>query len=351
MRLNIHLILKRVERCGLIACSGWRRFRPIQRGEGRRMDLVGVGYCSWDYVCVVPEIPIDGKIQITDSLEQGGGPSATAIVAAQRLGARTAFVGTVGDDDSGRKILREFQAEGVDVAAVVTRQNAKSAVSYCWAARESGQRSIAWMHSTAKPLSVTEVDEVLICSARVLHLDGHQTGAAIHAARVARAAGVTVCLDAGTLVPEIDSILENVDIVIASETFAEKYTGEASEEKQLRALMRHGARWAVVTSGSKGSVGFDGKNWVRMPAFRVEAIDTTGAGDVYHGAFLRRYLDGVSLGECMRFASGAAALKCGALGGRTGIPTLAVLEAFLKNAQPQLQPYQDNHELSFSMQS
>ncbi|MDR1280760.1 MAG: PfkB family carbohydrate kinase [Opitutaceae bacterium] len=330
---------------------------PAVNGISGYADIVGVGYCSWDYLCVVPRIPTDGKIQIADSLEQGGGPSATAIVAAQRLGARTAFAGTVGDDESGRKILREFQAEGVNVAAVVTRQGAKSAVSYCWAAREggegreAGQRSIAWTHGSARPLSATEVNESLIRSARVLHLDGHQTGAAIHAARVARAAGVTVCLDAGTVVPGIDSILENTDIVIASESFAANYTGEVLREPQLRGLMRHGARWAVVTAGSEGSIGFDGKDFCRMPAFRVEAIDTTGAGDVYHGAFLRRYLDGVSLGECMRFASGAAALKCGALGGRTGIPAPAALEAFLKNAQPQPQLCKDNHELSFSMQS
>jgi ribokinase len=207
------------------------------------------------------------------------------------------------------------------------------------------------MHGSAKPLSVAEVDENLIRSTRVLHLDGHQTGAAIHAAHVARAAGVTVCLDAGTLVPGIDSILENTDIVIASESFAANYTGEVLYEARLRGLMRHGARWAVVTAGIQGSVGFDGKDFFPMPAFRAEVIDTTGAGDVYHGAFLRRYLDGGSLGECMRFASGAAALKCGALGGRTGIPTPAALEAFLKNAQPQPQPCKDNHELSFSMQS
>lgn len=296
-----------------------------------KFDVIGLGYCSWDFLCVVPEVPINGKVEIVRRLEQGGGPSATAIFAAQRLGARTAFVGVVGDDEAGRKIRNDLEAEGVDVSAMVTRVGEESGMSYCWAEQTRAARSIAWTHGTAKPLGPGEINEDLVRSSRILHLDGHQTEAAIPAARLAKAAGITVCLDAGTLVPGIESVLKHADIVIASEYFAERYTQENTVEKQLSALKKEGARWVVITCGERGSMGYDGTQWVKAPAFRVRVIDTTGAGDVYHGAFLRRYLDGASLGECMHFASGAAALKCGALGGRTAIPSLERLETFLKN--------------------
>ncbi|PAW79209.1 MAG: hypothetical protein B9S32_04445 [Verrucomicrobia bacterium Tous-C9LFEB] len=309
--------------------------QPPTLEAASNFDLIGLGYCSWDFLCVVPEVPMDGKVEILSRLEQGGGPSATATFAAQRLGARTAFIGAVGNDDVGRKILNDFSAEGVDVSAMVTRTDEESGVSYCWAEQKKGKRSIAWIRGTAAPLRPLEINEALLRSSRVLHLDGHQTEAAIHAAAVAKAAGVTVCLDAGTIVPGIELILKNVDIVIASESFAERYTQENTIEKQLFALRKNGARWAVITCGERGSMGYDGQEWIKVPAVRIsQVVDTTGAGDVYHGAFLRRYLDGVTMGDCMRFASGAAALKCGALGGRTAIPTLARLNEFLSQSNP-----------------
>ncbi len=300
-----------------------------------RFDLVGLGYCSWDFLCVVPEVPIDGKVELLSRLEQGGGPSATATFAAQRLGARTAFIGAIGNDEVGRKILNDFGAEGVDVSAMKTRIGEESGVSYCWAEQKKGRRSIAWTRGTASPLRPQEINDALLRSCRVLHLDGHQTEAAIHASAVAKAAGVTVCLDAGTIVPGIELILKHVDIVIASESFAERYTQENTIEKQLFALKKNGARWVVITCGERGSLGYDGQEWIKVPAFRLaQVVDTTGAGDVYHGAFLKHYLDGAALGDCMRFASGAAALKCGALGGRTAIPTLARLNEFLHQSHP-----------------
>ena len=293
-------------------------------------DLVGLGYCSWDYLCIVPEIPLDQKVEIVRSLNQGGGPSATATFAAQRLGAKTAYIGAVGDDEAGQNILREFAEAGVDVSGMIERIGATSGVSYCWADQKQGKRSIAWARGTAKPLRADEVNLELVRSCKVLHLDGHQTEAAIYAASEARAAGVSVCLDAGTMVPGIESILENTDIVIASEWFAGKYTGEATLEDQLVKLKGPRTRWVVATCGDNGSMGYDGHDFVTVPAFNVNVVDTTGAGDVFHGAFLHSYLRGGDLTESMRFASGAAALKCEQMGGRTGIPTFEQLKTFLK---------------------
>ncbi|MBM3852293.1 MAG: hypothetical protein FJ399_03965 [Verrucomicrobia bacterium] len=298
-----------------------------------RFDIIGLGFCSWDYVCAVPRVPLDGKVEIQRRLNQGGGPAATATFAAQRLGGRTAFIGVVGDDDCGRGILQELRGGGVDVCGVAIRPGAESAVTFCWAEQETGGRSIAWGRGSAAPLQPAEVDLAMVRASRALHLDGLQTAAALHAAAAARAAGVTVCLDAGTLVPRIEELIAQCDIVIAAEIFARRFCGTKEPEEAVLDLHRRGPRLTAVTQGAKGSVGFDGKELVRVPAFPVEVVDTTGAGDVYHGAFLLRQLEGASLGEAMRFAAGAAALKCEALGGRTGIPTRDRLDEFLRRRE------------------
>jgi len=162
-------------------------------------------------------------------------------------------------------------------------------------------------------------------------LDGHQTAAAISAAAVARAHGVTVSIDAGTMIPGINELLTLCDIVIASEKFATRHTGESSPESAAKTIFSPGRRFVGVTLGKEGSVGFDGTRVLRCPPFDVgEVVDTTGAGDVYHGAFVFAYAHGRAWAECMRFASVVAALKCTKLGGRTGIPDLKTTEAYIR---------------------
>ena len=164
----------------------------------------------------------------------------------------------------------------------------------------------------------------------LLHLDGHHTDAAIHAAKIARDSGTAVMLDAGTMVPRIDELLVLADIVIASKKFAERFTGKEKVETALKIMFTRNTKFAVVTLGPHGSMGFDGKTFYHQPSFPVEVIDTTGAGDVFHGAFAYRYVNGGDWQACLRFATAVAALKCTKLGGRTGIPTLAETEHFLQ---------------------
>lgn len=295
----------------------------------KQRDVVGLGYCGWDYLCLVPEIPLDQKVQAIAMLAQGGGPAATAIYAAQTFGARTAFVGAVGDDENGGHIRQELQQAGVDVSGIAVRPQSASPVAFCWVVQRHGKRSIVWSHGTTRSLAASELNVELIQSSRILHLDGHQTEAAIAAAKLARHAGVAVCLDAGTLVSGIDQIIQMTDVLIASENFAQRYTGQSNLEAALQHIAGQGPRWVVVTSGEQGSLGWDGQTLHRVAAFPVQVVDTTGAGDVYHGAFIYRQLQGANLPDCMRFASAAAALKCQKLGGRTGIPSLTQLQEFL----------------------
>jgi ribokinase len=293
-------------------------------------QITGIGYCGMDYLCVVPQIPLDDKVEMIESLIQGGGPAVTAIVAAARLGAKTAFCGTVGDDERGAQILKGLVAEGVGTNGVKIRRRAESPAGFCWIEQKSGTRSIAWTRGTARALSPREIDKDLIKSSTVLHLDGHQTLAAIAAAKTARMHGITVSIDAGTLVEGIDELLALTDIVIASEKFAARYTGETRMETAVKKLFSGNCKFSAITSGQAGSIGFDGRTFLTCPAYRVGVVDTTGAGDVYHGAFVFNYARGKTWHACMRFASAVSALKCTRLGGRTGIPDLKTAETFMR---------------------
>ena len=294
------------------------------------IEIFGLGYCGLDYLCLLPGIPLDDKVEILGSLTQGGGPSATATYAAARLGSAAAFAGAVGDDGRGRQILGGLRQGGVDVGAIAVRPGAESPAAFCWIDAPTGKRSIAWTKGAAAPLDPKELDMELLGKAKVLHLDGHQTQAALAAAAHARSKGVAVSIDAGTLVPGIEELLELCDIVIASEKFAARFTGDADPERSVRELFGRGRMFAAVTLGSAGSVGFDGKTMFKQAAFPVKVVDSTGAGDVFHGAFVHRFARGGGWAGCLRFAAAVSALKCAKFGGRTGIPTLAEAEKFLE---------------------
>ena len=293
--------------------------------------ITGIGYCGMDYLCIVPYVPLDDKVEMVKSLVQGGGPAVTAIVAAARLGARTAFCSAVGDDERGAQIVSGLSAEGIDTRGVKIRRGAESPAGFCWIEQKSGKRSIAWTRGSARPLSPRELDRAAIMNSCVLHLDGHQTQAALAAAKLARKHGVAVSIDAGTLVPKIDELLALSDIVIASEKFALRYTGETRMDAAVKKLFASGRLFSAVTMGKSGSIGFDGKRLLRCPAFKVDVVDTTGAGDVFHGAFAFAFASGKPWGECLRFASAVSALKCTQLGGRTGIPNLKTTYKFMRN--------------------
>ena len=293
-------------------------------------DFVGLGFCSNDYLSLLPEIPVDNKVQMLEHLVQGGGPAATATVAAARLGVSAAFIGTVGDDEPGKWILRDFAAENVSTRGLVVRHGMTSPIAYCWIDAPTGQRSVAWTRGTLSELKPEEVDMELVRHAKLLHIDGHNPAGALAACREAKKSGVIVNFDAGTLRDGVPELLPYVDILIASEKFARQYSGQDDLEKALFKLETVGATVTGVTMGDRGSMVLDNGKILHVPAFKIKPVDTTGAGDVYHAAFGVRYLETRDLAECMRFASAVSALKCLKLGGRAGIPTRAEVEKFLK---------------------
>ncbi|MDO8585670.1 MAG: PfkB family carbohydrate kinase [Armatimonadota bacterium] len=293
-------------------------------------DVIGIGYAAVDYLGVVPHYPeLDEKVRMVDFARQGGGPVATATVTLARLGARASYVGKVGDDDFGEYILRQLQAEGVDTSRVIVERGEQSRFSFIIVDKNTGKRTIIWK-TLDSPLRVDELDREHVLSGGILHLDGHEQEAALAAARWANDAGIPVSLDAGSVHPNTEELLSYVDVLVASHKFAQDFTGKSDPVAAVRDMARGRTRVSVVTSGEDGCVCKDGKVEFHIPAFQVDVVDTTGAGDVFHGAFVYGMLQDWDLRRTAEFAAAAAAIKCTKLGGRAGIPTLPETLAFLR---------------------
>jgi ribokinase len=289
-------------------------------------EVVGVGHCAADYLGVVEAYPaVDSKIELSQFSMQGGGPVATALVTLSTLGVETSFIGKISDDEFGRFIHQGLRESGVDTRGLVIEPGFVSPFSFIAVESRTGKRTVFWTRGDLPPLLPQQVRLDVVESARVLHVDGLAIEAQLHAARHARARGITVVFDAGSPREGMDELLGCCDVLIASERFAAEYGGGALGES-LKALRARGPKTVVITIGSDGSVGIEGEETYVAPAHEVEAVDTTGAGDVYHGAFIYGMLRGMKFRERMHFANVAAALKCRALGGRAGIPTLEEID-------------------------
>ncbi|MGH2530753.1 MAG: carbohydrate kinase family protein [Thermomicrobiales bacterium] len=285
--------------------------------------IVGVGRPTVDRLIAVPHTPSFGAGMIVRSLGIfGGGPVATALVAARRLGWETALIARVGEDETGQEIIRGLATDGVDTELIAVDPAARGATSTILV-DPAGARSI--LHDPGgqtDPVIAAEIEAAIRSSAGLM-LE-RRTDAAMSAARIARDAGIPVLLDAGGHDADILDLVALATIVIASTYHAQKR--RLTPEAAARELHDLGVETAIVTLGEDGAIAIAGNTTHHQPAFPVDVVDTTGAGDIYHGAFFVAYLEGMPLPESMRFAAMAAALKCRQHGGRAGIPTRAELD-------------------------
>ena len=299
----------------------------------KQFDYVGLGFCSNDHLAVLPFIPMDTKVRMLSHAILGGGPAGNSTAAAATLGLSAAFVGTVGDDADGQMILADFAQQGVDTSMVKVRPGATSAIAYLWIEEKTGNRSCAWTREGLDELTADEIDPEVIARAKVLHLDGHNAAGAIAAAKVAREAGVLVNYDAGTHRDGMTELLPLADLLICSEEFILKLTGLADAEEAVRQVWaKYRPKVCGATMGVRGSMAFDGKDFVKLPAFKVEkVVDTTGCGDLFHTGFAVRWIETHDMLESMRFGSAVSAIKCRGLSGRPpSAPTRAEVEKFLE---------------------
>jgi sulfofructose kinase len=298
----------------------------------KSVRVVGLGQVCVDYVGRVPAYPVeDTKMEMEGFYTSCGGPVATALVTLSRLGVSTSLLSTVSDDPFGRQITESLEKEGVDMSCLKMLPGYVSQFAFIAVTAGDGKRTVFWNRSTVPALTRKEVRLKDFSGAQILHLDGLMLGASMEAAKQAKTSGMTVVMDAGTLRDGTLELLSLVDVLIASETFADPMVGaKASKEETLQRLRELGPRQVVITLGPGGSIGLENGKVVRQGAFPVVSKDTTGAGDTYHGGYMYGLLQGWSMADCMAVASAAAALKCMNGQGWRGIPELEAVIDLMK---------------------
>jgi len=291
---------------------------------GKSFDIFGLGQCSLDCIGRIEAYPPpDVKCECSDMVIQGGGPVATALVALSRWGHSCSFSGTIGDDLFGEMIEDSLRDEGVDTGGIVKRAGFSSQFAFIAAEAGGGRRTIFWQRPTGPPIGPEDVDIEWLEKSRVFHTDGLFAEASISVAKEAKKRGIPVVVDAGTLREGMLELAALSDYCIASRTFARQLSGSDDPGDALTKLSELGPRLVGVTLGGEGYRAiFDGKI-VRKPAYRVDAIDTTGCGDVFHAGFIYGLLRKWDLGKCLDCGAWAAAMVSMKMGGRAGIPLLA----------------------------
>jgi len=309
----------------------------LPRSEARppRLTASGIGQCCLDYLITVDRFPVpDSKQEFLDLAVQGGGPVATALVLLARWGVKTRFSGVVGGDPFGRDILEGLNGESIDTTCLQVRREGRSQFAVICVERESGRRTIFWGRPQGPELQPGEVSDGFLHGAQALHLDGSFAETALDLARKARSAGVPVILDAGSSKPGMWELIRCTDHLIASETFARQVSQGRPLERLLPELRDMGPQIVTVTLGERGSVSLWEDRPMALPALRVPVRDTTGAGDVFHGAYVFGLLRGWPPEERLRWATVAASLSCRAVGGRAGIPDPGVVADRLPDLGP-----------------
>ena len=303
----------------------------------RAVDVLGLGCAAVDDILFVPAYPAaDGKVEVSRRERHCGGLTATALVTAARLGAQCAFAGTMGEDDGSRFVLETLRREGIDLQEVVHRRDAGPVRSVIVVDEKNHTRNIFFSTHQVRGAAPRRPAPAVIQSARVLLVDRFGMPGMIRAARIARAAGTGVVADLEAFrVPRFQELLALVDHLIVSEEFARNLTGRRSPAAGAEALWTPRRAVVVVTCGASGCWYLDasGQQAQALPAFKVKAVDTTGCGDVFHGAYAAALAWGWQLLERLRFASATAAIKATQVGGQDGIPSRADVERFLGRAR------------------
>lgn len=296
------------------------------------MEIIGIGACVVDTLIRVPYYPKeDTKLRATDSRIAGGGPTATGLIAAAKLGAECAYIGVLSNDSGGTFLKQDFEKYGVDTNLVSVQNGYRSFSSVILLSQEGATRTCVFDKGNLPALTLHEQQIASIQNAGVLMVDGNELEAAVEAAEIARKAGTKVLYDCGGLYPGVERLLSYTDIMIPSEEFAQKHTGCDHVEDAAKKLYElYMPEVVVITQGVKGGILYDGKKLTAYQAFVVDAVDTNGAGDVFHGAFAAAVVKGYNYETCCLLSSAVSALKCTGVGARESAPDLHAVKRFME---------------------
>ncbi len=297
--------------------------------EWAKVDVVGVGLNATDTTIHIAEFPQCGsKVEYDSERVTPGGQVASTVVACQTWGLATRYVGKLGDDDAALLHAEAFERLGVE-AQLIRAAGTASARSLILVDR-SGERTVMCRRDERVVLQPEELQREWIVNARALHVDGHDTAAALRAAGWAREAGVPVVADLDEIYPGVDALIEKIDYLVVSRDFPRRLTGETSLRMALRDIQRrYGCALTAATLGPDGVLAWDGERFLHAAAYRVPVVDTTGAGDIFHAGFIYGLLQGWELERQLDFSCAAAALNCMYEGARGGIRPVEAVEALM----------------------
>jgi sulfofructose kinase len=301
-----------------------------------KLDIVGFGLSTLDVVMVMKDMPNwEYGGWVSEFAFQNGGMAATAVVAAARVGARAGFIGAIGNDeiaDLKRMYLTKF---GVDTSRMIKRDAPEGQVSFVYVHEGTGERVFAPNSRFVEgPPQTHEIDRDYLTSAELLHMDALYLEPSIAAARMMKEAGKQVAVDLGTstgveVLPEVKELVELTDILITGAGFSQALTGKTDLKTAMKQTVAMGPRIVVETQGTAGCFTVTKDEDFHTPTFPVNAVNTTNAGDVFHGAYYLGLIKGWGLKDTAVFASAAAALLCTKVSGER-IPTYDQVIAFLK---------------------
>lgn len=297
-------------------------------------DVVGVGLNATDTLLEIPRFPTpEGKVEVAASHVLPGGQVASAIQACATWGLKTRYVGKIGDDKAAEMQGAELTHAGVEahwrIAPCCASQR-----SWILVDRRSGERSVLWKRDPKLRLRPGELHREWITQARILLVDGHDTAAATQAARWARDAGIPVVADIDDLYPGVEVLLEYVDFLVGPHEFPARLFHSIELLPALQNIARRfGCKIVGATLGKHGVVAWDGGSFHYSPAYKVRAVDTTGAGDIFHGAMVYALIQKWSVPKMLDFCCAAAALNCTALGARGGIRPIRDIQNLMKSGR------------------
>ncbi len=313
----------------------------LNMDRSSKFDIIGIGVSALDFLYIVDRFPAGNTVQqAVESKIQGGGPVATAMVAAAKLGARTAMVDVLGDDICGDMIIREFRDHGVSTEFLSIADGEESSIASVMVNRDNGERSIVFTPGSASEIPVMDIPPEILCGTKIIHINGRHINSCLRICETADEYEVKISFDggAGRYREELDRFIPLTDIFIAAKNFTDSFTGETDIKWAAEYILNKGPELVVITDGINGSwIYTEAGESFHQPAYIIDnVIDTTGCGDCYHGAFLYCLINELDLKEAASFASAAASLNTQALGGRTALPDACDVNKFLEDQKIEL---------------
>lgn len=273
----------------------------------------------------------DTKARASQSKNAGGGPTATGLVAAQKLGIDTAYIGVLSDDNGGVFLKKDFEKYSVDTSLIEIKSGYRSFTSVIWLCAENASRTCVFDKGDLPPLVLNEKQIQAIKDAEILMVDGNELSAAVAAAKVARENGTAVLYDCGGLYEGVAELLALTDIMIPSKEFALGHTGCADIKSAAKKLWdTYSPKVVVITDGKNGGYIYRGESVKHYPIYPAEVVDSNGSGDVFHGAFAAGVARGYDFEKCCHFSSAVSAIKCMGVGARESVPSFEQVKEYMK---------------------